>query len=232
MNKKKKILIIVILVIIVLTIATLLLYRSSKKKVEILIEMSKNMYELNEGKDENVYMKSESSYGYTEVYRYLGTTKFIIYDKNTKMKNTSIYSDVEDINYLESDDGTTKIMCNRNVEKTDESVIENELFANEEVNIFETIFYGLNLRISNENISNKECYVLKFLDSSEIYYIDKENLLPIKMIGKTIDENGKEIIDTTYYDIQYNVVTENDVKELDETEFMLVNETEFDRYYE
>ncbi len=232
MNKKKKLLLIVVLVIIVLIIATALLYRSGKKKVDILMEMSKKMFELNEGKDDNVYMKSESDYGYTEVYRYSGTTKSIIYDKNAKKKNTSIYSDVEDIDYLESDDGTIKIMCNRDIEEVDNSILENEPFVNNESNIFETIFYGLNLRISDEKVNNKECYVLRFLDNSEIYYIDKETLLPIKMVGKSIDDNGKEIMDTTNYDIQYNVVTKDDVQKLDEIEFTLVDETEFDRYYE
>ena len=229
--KKKKILLIVAFVIIGLIVATLLLYRSGKKKIDILLEMSQKMFELNEGKDENLYMKSEGDYGYTEVYRYLGTTKFIIYTKNNKMKQTSILSNTDNIDYLESDDGTVKIMCIRDQEKTNDS-IEDEPFATNEANIFEIIFYGLNIRISNEDINNKECYVLKILDSDETFYIDKETLLPVKEVGKSIDENRNEITETISYDIQYNVVTEDDVQKLDETEYTLVDEAEIDKYYE
>lgn len=167
--KKKKILLIVAFVIIGLIVATLLLYRSGKKKIDILLEMSQKMFELNEGKDENLYMKSEGDYGYTEVYRYLGTTKFIIYTKNNKMKQTSILSNTDNIDYLESD---------------------------------------------------------------ETFYIDKETLLPVKEVGKSIDENRNEITETISYDIQYNVVTEDDVQKLDETEYTLVDEAEIDKYYE
>ena len=232
MNETKKILLIVILIIIALIITALLLYKNGKKKIEILLEMSKNMYELNDGKDDNVFMKSEGVYGYTEAYRYLSTTKFITYIKNKQMKITSILSDTEDISYLESDDGTIKVMCIRNQEKTDESIIEDEMFANDEANIFEIIFYGLNIRLSNENVDNKECYKLKLLDSNETYYIDKETFLPVKEVGKSIDENGKEITDTISYDIQYNIVKKDDVQKLDEKEFKLIDEVEFDKYYE
>lgn len=117
------------------------------------------MYELNEEKDGNVYMKSESSYGYAEVFRYLGTTKFITYTKNNRMKKTSILSDAEDIDYLESDDGTIKIMCIRNEEKIDDYTAEDEIFTTGEENLFEIIFYGLNIRFSNKKIGNNECYV-------------------------------------------------------------------------
>lgn len=90
----------------------------------------------------------------------------------------------------------------------------------------------MNIRISNEDINNKECYVLKILDSDETFYIDKETLLPVKEVGKSIDENRNEITETISYDIQYNVVTEDDVQKLDETEYTLVDEAEIDKYYE
>lgn len=232
MNETKKILLIVILIIIALIITALLLYKNGKKKIEILLEMSKNMYELNDGKDDNVYMRSKGNYGYTEVYKYLEVTKFVVYNKNKQVKITSILSNTEDISYLEGDDGTIKVMCIRNQEKTDESIIEDEMFANDEANIFEIIFYGLNIRLSNENVDNKECYKLKLLDSNETYYIDKETFLPVKEVGKSIDENGKEITDTISYDIQYNIVKKDDVQKLDEKEFKLIDEVEFDKYYE
>ena len=47
-----------------------------------------------------------------------------------------------------------------------------------------------------------------------------------------IDESGNQISEIMTYDIQYNVVKEEDVQKLDESEYTLVDEVEFDGYFE
>lgn len=234
MKPKKKVLIVLSIVIIIAIITIMImLYKSGNKKIQILMDMSKKIYRVNEYKDDNIYFKTENNYGYTEVYKYFETTKSITYDKNTHLKYTIIKnSDMTEIDYLESDDDITKIMCKRSVEKDNTFELGDELFTNNEVHLFQVIKYGLKIEMSNENINGKNCYILNYVDNNIIYYIDQETLLPIKIVNQIIDERGNESLETTYYDIQYNNVIENDVQKLDEENFIIVDENQFDEYYD
>ena len=93
------------------------------------------------------------------------------------------------------------------------------------INAFERFLNSIFTSINTTEIDGVQCYELKNShDPNYIYsenatqllmYVNKETGLPVKKIEK-IKENGVEKENITTYEISFNTVTEEDIKEPDE----------------
>lgn len=233
MNKKKKILICLVILVIIIVVILFVLYKNGKKKIDIVLKMSKNMYQLNDGYYDNVYYRIDNESGYSEVYRYFDTTKNITYSNEKELKTTEIIQNGKSTAYLENSDSSLKIKRIKEVEEVDNLEINYDtMFSSDEENFWDIIRYGFEFKIKNEKIDGRDCYVLSDFDNNGTDYIDAESYFPVKMVNKSIDENGKEHIDTIFFVVRFNVVTESAVQFLNDDEYTLVSETEFDSYYD
>ena len=227
MNKKRLIIggILVVLATIIVIFSSI--YIRSKNKINVVLNVSKNVFELNDNPDKNMYIKqSYNDMYFTETYKYNGIVKSIEYYKEDGVKYTDIRTSDKTYMYLETDDGATKLMTIiDNDEENNYDYVNFEDMADDYSyikTILETISVAKNIKLSSEKFQNKECYVIEYTDSSLIQYIDKKTYLPLKIVS---DETDIQI-----YEYSFDTVTESDVSLLDESGFKLLSEEEFENY--
>lgn len=224
---KKSIVLVVLCVLIITGFTLCLAAASGKKNTELVLEVAKNMYILNGSDELNVYMREDNSaWGWTENYKLNGLSKMIRYDKNNHFRHTSVITDDMDYEYLETEDGSTKVMYSMKIEEPDDEEFIMPDSTIEIVDIrgfFELATSGMNMKVSNDRLNGRDCYVIKWREGS-VQFIEKEKKIPMKIIYP----DG----DTCVYTIRYDVVTEDDVNKLDDSDFKMVSEDEFWEYLE
>ena len=102
-------------------------------------------------------------------------------------------------------------------------------------NIVQLISMSITSHIKTENCNGKECYkISNFYSNNLLYsegknevYIEKETGLTIKAInGTAVDENGNEQEIISEYEYKFGVVTDDDLKEPDISEYKIQNNNE------
>lgn len=227
MNRKKLIIGAILLVLVLIIVIFSSIYIGSKNKINVVLNVSKNVLELNDNPDRNMYIKqSYNDIYYTETYKYNGIVKSIEYYKEDAVKYTDVRTPDKIYMYLETDDGATKLMTViDNIEDNNYDYLNFEDMADDYSyikTISETISIAKNIKLSSEKYQNKDCYVIEYTDSSLVQYIDKKTYLPLKIVS---DETDIQI-----YEYSFDTVTEADVSLLDESSFTLLSEEEFENY--
>ena len=250
--KKERIFIFCIAFLCIIVVVISLVYKNRKNKIDLLLKSSENVYSffsMQNGSINNVNAHLKNTIEENgeivdsiETFVYNDITKSIFNDIENSLKYTDIYYPNNSIRYMESYDGETKIMCNTNFDREEyfEPFPENILYEYQEYksislqNIFEIIVNNpvSDVKISRNKLDDIDCYLIKSDSGHHLQYVNAETLLPIKTIDEEMfDENGEKITQIVNFEIEYNVVNENDVQKLDETGFILVSEKEFEELF-
>ena len=114
-----------------------------------------------------------------------------------------------------------------NAAQTTHTVLPNYAHS---MSIIERVITALNTNIKSTSIDGKECYELSGLHSpiflyqentkSMSLYLEKDTGLPIKLV-ENIEENGIEKEKLVEYEIKFDVVTDEDLKEPDISEYTI-----------
>lgn len=217
----KKILIILGIIIIVLLIyifRNFIILNILNKNVEKQIENT------------NVYVKLENESTIAEKYRKGDTVKLVIQRKGTDIKITQITSRKQRLVYTESGD-IKEMHKYQDEENSFFETNQNVILKAADYIAFSEMIGNCFSFITTEILDGKECYVLNGLNNCNFLYnanainhkvyVEKETGLTYKIIEK-IDEDGniREIVTT--YEYKFDTVTDDDIKELDNTEYKLV----------
>ena len=174
-----------------------------------------------------------------KIFVYGKVSKSIQYDDG--IKTTRVYIDDKIYEYKEKDNSNEKIMCitSYDYESDDYEYSEDDFdftddpsykqsFTEKVSNFFGTISYGLHTKISTGIEDNKECYIITTSESSDsknIQYIDKAT----KITYKTVSIYDNTTISTTY-EYDFGNVTAKDVENLQQSQYKLLDEEDFELY--
>ena len=222
--------------ILIIIILFLIVYAGSViRNVVILTNLDNKVTELNNTKN-NIY----KSITYTgnpnmgadlKIYKKDEVVKYV-----TSMKDGSVsiteycYPDVKRIYTVTKDD---KIFDEKN-EKFDPvfpASVDNYTNC---INFYDLIFSAIYTKIKNVEIDGKMCYELSgnnsplflYFGTPEEYismelYLEKDTGIPVKQIEK-LNVDGKNVEYITDFEYGFDVVTDEDMKEPDKTEYRLL----------
>lgn len=89
-------------------------------------------------------------------------------------------------------------------------VIGTNNFFTEDAEFFEKLQEAFNSRITTEEVNGKECYAIKSNNSTKgVIYVSKDDYTPVKI--ERYSSDGETVESTYTYEIQFDVVTEEDV---------------------
>ena len=97
-------------------------------------------------------------------------------------------------------------------------------------NLYERIYNSLVTKIKSIEMDGKECYELSSLYSTNLIYggnttnllvyVEKDTGLPVKMIEE-VNENNEIVKNITTYEYSFGTVTDEDIKEPDNTQYKI-----------
>lgn len=233
MKKFLKYFLIIIIVIFLICIAIV------GRKVAIISKLDKNVSNL-ENTEDNIYMKVNNVVDSTKEVE---TELFIIGDIEKSInvvkettKRTQIVYPTERKVFIEAEGNKTlsiyketaaKRATDVNAAPTTHTVLPNYVHC---MSIIERIIIALNTNIKSTSIDGKECYELSGMHSpiflyhensiSMSLYVEKDTGLPIKLVEK-IEEDRTEKEYLTEYEIKFDIVTEKDLAEPDNSEYTM-----------
>lgn len=180
----------------------------------------------------NVAVKNDNETNYIESYRKGDITKYVVHRKNdTSTTLTQITTPTKRLLY--TDNNGTKRMYMYPGDGENEFFNENQnIIPNyaRTVTWFEKLLMSMTTRITSQNLDGKEYYVLSgFGNPNYIYdentisleiYIEKETGLTQKVVESI--KKDKDIVQKLItYEYEFNHVTDEDVAELDSSEYVL-----------
>lgn len=217
MEKKKGKILPIILIIVL--IAILILLTITIRKIIIINDLNEKVIAQNS--KTNIFMKSHSDSLEEEIYKKDNVVKAIFDNKETQIKTTQITNNTTRLLYTES-----------NSEKTLESYSDTTNYGNiipnsvNTLGFLNSITFSISSNIYTDTFNGKECYVLINNKNPNWFipqeckdlkiYIEKESGLPLKTIE--VYDNGQE--KTTTYEYFFDVVTDDDVKPLDNSQYI------------
>ena len=233
MKKVLKLFLIILLVFFLIGICLI------GRKVTILTKLDKSVSKLENTKD-NIYMKvnnvvDSTKEVETELFIKGDIEKSINVVEETTKRIQIVYPTERKV-FIEADGNKTlsiyketaaKRTTDLNASSATHTVLPNYTHS---MSFIERIIIALNTNIKTTSIDGKECYELSGMHSpiflyhensiSMSLYIEKETGLPIKLVEK-IEEDGEEKEYLTEYEIKFDVVTDEDLKEPDISEYTI-----------
>lgn len=236
-NKKikwwKKILIIILIILLIFIISILrktIILSNIDNKVSNLENSNNNIYAEISSEDYKLkkYIKNDveklviertdENGEFSKIIQYTYPDQRKVYTEKEGIKEMNIYNEVASVrgSHIE----------NSGVASSYTSIIN---FAYNS-NIFEKIVDSIVTNIKSVEIEGKKCYELTSkYNSNFIYsenteemksYIEKDSGVPIKLI-EIINNNGENIEKVTTYKYQFNIVTDEDIKEPNSQEYKM-----------
>ena len=230
-------------ILIVFLVLLLIFIANITRKVIILSKLDEKVTDY-ENNNSNIYIKTSLSFSdyESEIERFIkdDVDKMVVEKTNANGMKTKLIQ----ITYPTERKVYTEVGDNKdlNIYKEDAPVrgshIENSTGASYtairnyaySISIQQRILDSLFTKIVTANIDGKECYKLSSLLNSNFLYsqdttelsvfIEKDTGLPVKMIEK-IDTDGNEKENVTTFEYKFNVVTDEDIKEPDETQYKI-----------
>lgn len=231
--------IILIILIILLVILAMIITR----KVFILSELDKKVSDY-ENNYNNIYIKT--IYDYTD---YTSESERFIKDDIDKLvtKRTDLEGNTKEMiqfiypneRKLFTQSGNNKVLTVfeekaptrgshiENNSSSSYSVIRNFAYS---MNLSEKILNSFVTKIKSVKVDGKECYELSSSNNSNflysqnvseiIVYVEKNSGLPVKAI-EIINENGIKSENITNFEFEFNTVTDEDIKEPNNSEYEL-----------
>ena len=233
MKKFLKLILIILLALILIGICLI------GRKVIILSKLDKHVSDLEDAKD-NIYMKINNVVDSTkeietELFIKGDIEKAINVVKETTKRIQIVYPTERKV-FIEAEgnkalsiykETSAKRTTDVNAAQTTHTVLPNYAHS---MSIIERVITALNTNIKSTSIDGKECYELSGLHSpiflyqentkSMSLYLEKDTGLPIKLV-ENIEENGIEKEKLVEYEIKFDVVTDEDLKEPDISEYTI-----------
>ena len=233
MKKVLKLFLIILLVFLLIGICLI------GRKVTILTKLDKSVSNLEDTKD-NIYMKinnvvDSAKEVETELFIKGDIEKAINVVKGTTKRIQIVYPTERKV-FIEAEgnkalsiykETAAKRTTDVNAAPATHTVIPNYTHS---MSFIERIVIALNTNIKSTSIDGKECYELSGMHSpiflyhenstNMSLYIEKDTGLPIKLVEK-MEEDGKEKEYLTEYEIKFDVVTDEDLKEPDISEYTI-----------
>ena len=231
----KKILLVIVIILLIFIAITL-------RKTIILYNIDKKVSEL-ENNNDNIYIETSVNYNThtSKLERYIKNDidKLIVENTNKDGETTKIiqitYTNKRKI-YTEKD-GVKVMNVYEEVAPTRGSHIEST--ATSSYSVITNFGYSISMpqrildsiltNIKTVEIDGKQCYEISSLYNSNFIhsenevemkaYVEKDTGLPVKLV-EVINEDGKNIENITTYKYQFNIVTDNDMKEPDSQEYI------------
>lgn len=232
----KKILMILLVIVIIFAIIFI-------RRATILADIDKKVTEC-ENNNKNFYVKStyETSKYTMEINRYIkdNVDKLVIEKTNidgNKAKITAITYPEERKVFTEA--GDNKVMNvykekaairgahMENTTETSYTIFSNPAYS---MSVIERIINAIGTRIKSVKVDNKDCYELSSLTNTNflyddnttkmLVYVEKDTGLTLKIIQE-IKENNEKEQETKKFEYKFNQVTDEDVKEPDNSEYKL-----------
>lgn len=167
--------------------------------------------------DKSIIEKIDSNGNKTQIEQYMYPTERKVYQEVDGIKTLSVYQEVASKKgaHLENDVSNSY------------TVIPNYAYS---INFSERFLSAIFTSIKKVNVDGEDCYELSgkysplFLTEDNCVkttvYLEKETGLPIKLIEK-INENEKIYDRITTYEIKFDYVTDENLIEPDETQYIL-----------
>ena len=223
-NKNKtfvKIFFILLIIIIVFVILFLIFFR----KMFILNSLYSKISKLQDNNTkENIYVDIEMPLGFMKIYIKDNSKRTIIGRKDILAEmNEYTYPKVKKI-FTETEDSKELLISK------EKGVIDSSRYNILTGNFFNRLSQSLKVGIKTVKIDGIKCYEITnfYPDDPEdgrykgkVAYVNSETGLPIKVIRRDY-ENGKLIEEETTFEIKFDCVTEEDMKELDPSGYKLV----------
>lgn len=222
--KNKKIKLWKMLIVIIIIIAVIFLI-SIFRNIVILSSIDSKITEYEKAK--NIYSKitsynSANEFQTVETYKKDDIVKTIIETKKQDGTNDKIiqiiYPTLRKV-YFNNIPSENMISYNE-----DNNGYINNIIINyaKSYNLLEKIGNSVTSKLKTEEVDGKKCYVISILNNSNaayevgttkmLVYIEKENLLPIKIL-QIINKDGSEIEYLTTCEYKFDNVTDQDLKE-------------------